>query len=136
MLAADVFRLSLMGIAVLIMINLLLTAAMLGPAHGIFAIAMANRRAVSDYEEIFSAATCLPQSGPIRSAADGQDEFLRRIRGTMLSGDHSAVEGMRALRKVAAAGGLRQSAGTFLLYLPLQSCMQVQPSWISLMEMC
>jgi hypothetical protein len=121
LLPADVFRWSLIGIAALIAVNLLLTAAMLGPAHGIFAIAMANRRAVSNYEEIFSAASWLPQASPRQSGGNGQEGFLSRIRQTMLSGDHSAVEGMRALRKVAAAGGLRQSAGTFLLYLPLQS---------------
>ena len=112
-LPSDAFRLSLIGIAVLIGFNLLLTAAMLGPAHAIFSIAMANRRAVNNYEEIFSSANWLPEP----KEADG---FLARIRHTMLDGDHSAVEGMRALQKIATAGGLRQSAGTFLLYLPLQ----------------
>ncbi len=110
------FRFSLIGLAALIGINLLLTAAMLGPAHAIFAVAMASRRSVSDYEEIFSAASWLPESGE-----PDEDEFLPRIRRTMLAGECSAVEGMRALQKVARAGGLRQSAGTFLLYLPLQS---------------
>ncbi len=86
---------------------------MLGPAHAIFSIAMANRRAVNNYEEIFSSANWLPEP----KEADG---FLARIRHTMLDGDRSAVEGMRALQKIATAGGLRQSAGTFLLYLPLQ----------------
>lgn len=106
-------RWSLIGIAVLIGFNLLLTAAVLGPAHAIFAIAMANRRAVNNYGEIFASANWLPQ--PQQS-----DGFLARIRRAMLDGDRSAVEGMRALQKIARAGGLRQSAGTFLLYLPLQ----------------
>ena len=116
--SSDVFRFGLIGIAALIAINLSLTAAMLGPAHAIFAIAMANRRAVSDYQEIFSAAKWLPQpAGPGPQGAG----FLARIRDTMIDGERSAIEGMRALQKVATAGGLRQSAGTFLLYLPLQS---------------
>ena len=109
-----VFRWSLIGLAVLIGINLTLTTALLGPAHAIFSIAMANRRAVSDYEEIFSTARWLPDAG------NGSDGLLTRIRHTMLEGEHSAVAGMQALQKVAKAGGLRQSAGTFLLYLPLQ----------------
>ncbi len=113
LLPSDAFRLSLIGIAVLIGFNLLLTAAMLGPAHAIFSVAMANRRAVNNYEEIFSSASWLPEPKEVNG-------FLARIRHTMLDGDHSAVEGMRALQKIATAGGLRQSAGTFLLYLPLQ----------------
>ncbi|MGI9470872.1 MAG: MutS family DNA mismatch repair protein [Rubripirellula sp.] len=115
LLTATTFRWSLIGLAALIGINLTLTAAMLGPAHAIFAIAMANRRAVNDYEEIFSTAKWLPESNDV-----SPDGFLRRIRGTMLDSDRSAVAGMRALQKVASAGGLRQSAGTFFLYLPLQ----------------
>jgi predicted ATPase len=131
LLPADVFRFSLIGLGALTLINMALTAAMLGPAHGIFAIAMANRRAVSDYKEIFSAAQWLPASmetrqqdigSPGTSADDTADEgFLVRIRQTMIDGDRSAVEGMKALQKVAKAGSLRQSAETFLLYLPLQS---------------
>ena len=72
---------------------------------------MSNRRAVSDYEEIFSAANWIP-------ASQGS---LGRLRETLVGGDRSAVAGMRELQKVAAAGGLRQSAGTFLIYLPLQA---------------
>ena len=115
LLTADIFRWSLIGMAMLIGINLALTTALLGPAHAIFSIAMANRRAVSDYQEIFSAAKWLPESSDV-----SPDGFLRRIRHTMLDGERSALAGMRALQKVAAAGALRQSAGTFLLYLPLQ----------------
>ncbi len=57
---AAVFRFSLIAIGILIAINMGLTAAMLGPAHAIFSIAMSNRRAVNDYQEIFSAASWLP----------------------------------------------------------------------------
>jgi hypothetical protein len=105
------FRGGLIGLFLLIVFNLALTGALLGPAHAIFSIAMANRRAVSDYEELFSAATWIPESS---------DDSLVRIRQTLAGGDRSAVMAMREMQKVAAAGGLRQSAGTFLIYLPLQ----------------
>ena len=96
--------------------NLLLTSAVLGPAHEIFSIAMANRQAVDNYQEIFAAAEWLP------SEHDGSgDGSLARIRRVMLDDEHSASRGMSEMQKVAAAGGLRQSAGTFLLYLPLQA---------------
>jgi hypothetical protein len=115
-LPAGAARGALIGIATLVVFNVGLTAAVLGPAHGIFAIAMSNRRAVGDYQEIFSAANWLPSSDPGERA-----DLLPRIRLTLLDGERSAVAGMRALQKVARAGGLRQSAGTFLLYLPLQA---------------
>lgn len=109
------------GLATLIAINLLITTTVLGPAHGIFSIAMASRRMVNDYVEIFSAADWLPDSELPIDAPEGGEVSLSRLRATMIDGDRSAVEGMRSLQRVAAAGGLRQSAGTFLVYLPLQS---------------
>lgn len=115
LLTAQVFIGSLIAMGCLIAINMGLTTLMLGPAHAIFAIAMANRRAVSNYEEIFSSAEWLPNS-----EQDSKQKFLTQIRDRMLKNDRSAQVGMRALQKVAAAGGLRQSAGTFLIYLPLQ----------------
>lgn len=115
LLTAQVFIGSLIAMGCLIAINMALTTLMLGPAHAIFAIAMANRRAVSDYEEIFSSAEWLPNS-----EQDSSQKFLHQIRDRMLKNDRSAQAGMRALQKVATAGGLRQSAGTFLIYLPLQ----------------
>ena len=87
LLPRDVFRLSLIGIGALIALNLGLTAAMLGPAHAIFSIAMSNRRAVDDYEEIFSAARWLPES----QQRDGSGS-LSRIRDRMVDGERSAVE--------------------------------------------
>ncbi|QDT07676.1 DNA mismatch repair protein MutS [Rubripirellula lacrimiformis] len=114
-LPAMAFRIGLVGLISLIVINLLITTLMLGPAHEIFSIAMANRRMVTDYEEIFSAATWLPVGD------DDRGGVLSRIRNRMVDGDRCAVQGMRQLQRVAAAGGLRQSAGTFLLYLPLQA---------------
>lgn len=118
LLTAQIFIGSLIAMGCLVAINMALTTLMLGPAHAIFAIAMANRRAVSDYEEIFSSAEWLPNA-----AQDSNQTFLNRISDRMLSNDRSAQAGMRALQKVAAAGGLRQSAGTFLIYLPLQGLM-------------
>lgn len=115
LMTAQVFIGSLIAMGCLIAINMGLTTLMLGPAHAIFAIAMANRRAVSDYEEIFSSAEWLPSS-----EQDSNQKFLTQIRDRMLKNDRSAQTGMRALQRVAAAGGLRQSAGTFLIYLPLQ----------------
>jgi predicted ATPase len=127
-------RFSLIATGMLIAVNVILTAVMLGPAHAIFSIAMSNRRAVDDYEEIFSAANWLPANwlpsgaepeGGASSAAAPEvagpaSSFLDSIQDRLIRSEHSAVEGMRQLRKVARAGGLRQSAGTFLLYLPLQ----------------
>ena len=115
LLTAQIFIGSLIGMGCLIGINLGLTTLLLGPAHAIFAIAMANRRAVNDYEEIFSSAQWLP-----KPAHDSDAGVLAQIRHIMLDSERSAGAGMRALQKVAAAGGLRQSAGTFLIYLPLQ----------------
>lgn len=96
--------------------NMLLTSAMLGPAHAIFSIAMSNRQAVSNYQEIFSAAQWLPES-----SGDNPDGCLSRIRRAILTDPQAAKDGMEAMQRVASAGGLRQSAATFLLYLPLQA---------------
>lgn len=108
-------RVSLAVLGVLIVINLGITTAFLAPAHAIFAIAMSNRQAVNHYQEIFSSANWLPKPD---DTADSP--VLARIRNAMLDGERSAYEGMTELQRVARAGGLRQSAGTFLLYLPLQ----------------
>ncbi|MDG2220916.1 MAG: MutS family DNA mismatch repair protein [Rubripirellula sp.] len=108
-------RASLIVLGVLIATNLGITAAMLGPAHAIFAIAMSNRQAVNHYQEIFASANWLPHP-----ETDSKSGFLSRIRDAMIDGERSASEGMHELQRVARAGGLRQSAGTFLIYLPLQ----------------
>ncbi len=112
LLPVDVFRGGLLGLGALTAINLVITTVFLGPAHAIFSIAMSNRRAVGDYQEIFAAARLLPQAN--------QDGFLSRIRNTLSDGDRSAVIGMQDLQKIARAGGLRQSAALFFVYLPLQ----------------
>jgi DNA mismatch repair ATPase MutS len=105
----------MIGLGALVAINMCLTALMLGPAHAIFSIAMSNRRSVSDYQEIFSAASWLP----VPTEGD-RASFLNSIRDVLLDSEHSATKGMHDLQKVARAGSLKQSAGTFLLYLPLQ----------------
>ncbi|QDT13862.1 DNA mismatch repair protein MutS [Planctomycetes bacterium K23_9] len=107
------------GLIALAGLNMLLTSAMLGPAHQIFSIAMSNRQAVDNYHEIFAAAQWLPQGAAAES--EESEGCLSRIRRVVLDGDHAAIKGMDQLQRVAAAGGLRQSAATFLLYLPLQA---------------
>ncbi|NNE00124.1 MAG: DNA mismatch repair protein [Pirellulaceae bacterium] len=103
------------GLIALAGFNLILTSAMLGPAHQIFSIAMANRQAVGNYQELFAAAEWLPEQN---GAGDG---CLSRIRREILTDERSASRGMVEMQRVATAGGLRQSAATFLLYLPLQA---------------
>ena len=121
--SATVLKVCGIGILALPALNMLLTSAMLGPAHEIFSIAMANRQAVDNYQEIFAAAEWLPDSDDHDSKEKASDKegCLSRIRRVILDGDHAAKNGMKQLQRVAAAGGLRQSAGTFLLYLPLQA---------------
>lgn len=108
-----VLRTAFLGMGLVIVINLVLTTLMLGPAHAVFSVAMANRRAVRDYQEIFAAAELL-------GAAGQSSGLLARLQSLLLDGEHSAAGGMNDLQRLAKAGGLRQSAGTFLIYLPLQ----------------
>lgn len=112
--SAMIAKIGFVGVLAVIVINIVITTVFLGPAHQIFSIAMANRRFVDDYVELFSAADWLPKS----------DGMIGRLRRTLVEDrDESAVAGMRRLGQVARAGSLRQSAGTFLLYLPLQALM-------------
>ncbi len=114
--SAMLFKACLFGLLGLGIINVLLTVVMLGPAHAIFSVAMSSRGAVDDYQAMFVAAEELPVN-----ENPNENVHLRTIRQTLVSGNRSATEGMRALQKVATAGSLRQSAATFLLYLPLQA---------------
>ena len=111
-------KIGLIGLATVMIVNIAITTIMLGPAHQIFSIAMSNRRAVDDYLELFSAADALQDVvGP-----DGQrPPMLENLYQTLCGDEQSGVAGMRELAVVARAGGLRQSAGTFLIYLPLQA---------------
>ena len=47
--------------------------------------------------------------------------MLSRIRETLLQDELNAIRAMDGLARVARAGGLKQSAATFLIYLPLQA---------------
>lgn len=108
-----VLRAALIVLGAIIVINLSLTTLMLGPAHAVFSVAMANRRTVRDYQEIFAAAEFFESAGQ-------SSRLLSRLRNVLLEGEYSAAQGMDDLQKLAKAGGLRQSAGTFFIYLPLQ----------------
>lgn len=107
------FKYSSIGLITLVVVNFGLTGVMLGPAHQIFSIAMSNRQAVGNYQELFQTADSLPTSE--------ESGFLFRIRHTILDGDDSAESGMSELRNIASAGSMRQSAAKFFLYLPLQA---------------
>ncbi|WP_345684309.1 MutS family DNA mismatch repair protein [Novipirellula caenicola] len=114
--SATWFKIGLFGLLGIGVINVTLTGVALGPAHAIFSIAMASRGAVDDYRDLFAAAERLPSDHESSHTA-----HLQTIRETLVAGPRSAAAGMRALQKVAAAGALRQSAATFLIYLPLQA---------------
>ena len=113
LLPGDVLKYSGAGLIVLTVVNFGLTGVMLGPVHQIFSIAMSNRQAVGNYQELFHTAESLPDADDVG--------FLSRIRHTILDGDRAAEVGMRELSKIASAGSMRQSAATFFLYLPLQA---------------
>ncbi len=106
----------MVGLFLLGVVNVLIGAVVLGPAHEIFSVAMASRRAVDEYRELFAAAAWLPEAESSEAAG-----MLSRIRRTLLQDNQSALRGMEDLARVARAGGLRQSAATFLIYLPLQA---------------
>lgn len=101
-----------------ILINVAITAVMLGPVHQIFAIAMASRQSVDEYRELFSAAEWLSSGHDSESPAHRLDHLHRIL---LEDPEQSARTGMNALGRVASAGSLRTSAATFLLYLPLQA---------------
>lgn len=111
-LPSDLLRQLLVTLGLLTAVNLFITTVFLGPAHAIFTIAMSNRRAVADYQELFAAADWLPDAG--------ETGMLKQLRETLVDGPRSATVGMQQLRRIAWAGSLRQSAATFLIYLPLQ----------------
>ncbi|MEC8473150.1 MAG: MutS family DNA mismatch repair protein [Planctomycetota bacterium] len=108
-----VMKLAFIGLGILVVVNLVITTLMLGPAHAVFSVAMSNRRAVRDYQEIYASAELL---GP----TEANQGLLFRLKQVLIDEELSACRGMADLQKLARAGGLRQSAGTFLIYLPLQ----------------
>ncbi|MCC9641846.1 MutS family DNA mismatch repair protein [Rhodopirellula sp. JC740] len=115
---ADWLRLGLYALIGIAVINLAIGSFFLGPVAAIFQIAMASRRSVNDYAELFDAARWLPET------TDNANGPTSRIRSALLADEGSsgsASQGMRELAKVARMGGLKQTASTFLLYLPLQA---------------
>ncbi|MEM8910913.1 MAG: MutS family DNA mismatch repair protein [Planctomycetota bacterium] len=109
---------SLIGLAVF---NLILAAVVLAPAARIFTVAMASRRQVSELAELFGAVRQLPMDDGMPDASDDRVGLVQRWRSCLLEGPRSAMTGMNALSGIAKAGSLKQSAGTFFIYLPLQA---------------
>ncbi|MEM6979327.1 MAG: MutS family DNA mismatch repair protein, partial [Planctomycetota bacterium] len=118
----------LLGIAVL---NLIVAAVFVAPAAKIFSVAMASRRQVSEMSELLSAADWLPDqrgfaSGKPKQASGDQANtnslsLAQSLRYRLLEADRSAKRGMTDLARIAKAGGLKQAAATFFLYIPLQA---------------
>lgn len=114
----DSGRMAMYGLIGVAVLNLAIGSFLLGPVAAIFQIAMASRRSVNDYAELFDAASWLPES-PADPA--GPTAHIRRTLLGDDEGSQSASTGMRELAQVARMGGLKQTASTFLLYLPLQA---------------
>lgn len=113
-------KIGLATLVVLAILNVAFTALFLAPAHEIFSIAMSSRYSVRNYQELFSSAEWLPSDAG-QSGTANKGDAISKIRKAMVGGERSASAGMRDLAKVAEAGGLRQAASTFVLYLPLQA---------------
>ncbi|MEO1524046.1 MAG: MutS family DNA mismatch repair protein [Planctomycetota bacterium] len=103
-------RIALIVAGVVAGINILISTVMLGPAHQIFSVAMSGRRSVAEYQELFRAAEWLPESS----------NGMTKLQQTLLGEDRSATIGIAALSGVARLDSVRQSALTFLFYIPLQ----------------
>ncbi|MCM2373756.1 MutS family DNA mismatch repair protein [Aporhodopirellula aestuarii] len=117
----DLTRLSFFALIAIAVVNLLIASIMLGPVAQIFSIAIQSRRSVDDYAELFQSAELLPHDAPEH---DTENRTAQRIRRALLGvGDDqgSASVAMNQLASVAKAGSLKHSAGTFLIYLPLQA---------------
>ncbi|MCC9599257.1 DNA mismatch repair protein [Stieleria sp. JC731] len=107
-------KMLLAALVAIVVINVLISTVMLGPVHQIFSIAMSSRQSVDEYRELFAAANWLVDD----SSADARLEHLHHV--LLDAPENSAKQGMRDLGWIAWLGSLRTSAGTFLLYLPLQ----------------
>lgn len=116
--AGEVAKSALVGLFAIAIVNVLLGAFVLAPAHRIFSIAMTSRRSVQQYQDLFGFAELL--NGQSQSSPVDRNELIDRIQDRLMVGDKGASEGMSALASVARMGGLKQSAATFLLYMPLQ----------------
>lgn len=120
-------RLGGFGLVAVAVVNLSLASIFMGPVAEIFSIAMASRRQVREYAELFEAASWLPtgRHAPMQSIAltllgtspsPGAAESIKPPET-----ERSAAGGMRQLAAIARKGALKQSAATFLIYLPLQA---------------
>ncbi|TWU63436.1 MutS family DNA mismatch repair protein [Crateriforma conspicua] len=97
----------------LAVLNTLLGALLLAPVHQILSVALTSRRSVASYAAMFEHAKWLP-------GGNDASPLAMSIRARVLDGPRSAKQGMHDLSLIARAGALKQSAATFLLYLPLQ----------------
>lgn len=117
----DLTRYSVVALIAIAIINLSIGSLLLGPVAQIFAIAIQSRRSVEDYAELFRAAELIPDDAPENHA---RVDTIQTIRTSLLgSADNqeSASHAMMQLGGVAKAGSLKNSAATFLIYLPLQA---------------
>lgn len=117
----DLTRFSFVALIAIAIINLSIGSILLGPVAQIFAIAIQSRRSVEDYAELFRAAELLPD---VATESRTRVDTIETIRTSLLgSADNqeSASHAMMQLGGVAKAGSLKNSAATFLIYLPLQA---------------
>lgn len=117
----DLTRFSLVALIAIAIINLSIGSLLLGPVAQIFAIAIQSRRSVEDYAELFRAAELLPDDPP---ESQTRVDTIQTIRTSLLgsaANQESASHAMMQLAGVAKAGSLKNSAATFLIYLPLQA---------------
>lgn len=129
-------KIGVYGLIVVPVINLLLSMTYLSPLHKVFAVAMTNRHSVNDYQTLVRLATELVSvSGnvdPVSATGDQAtgdqttgdqartDDFAHSLLDTLSNPQSGANAGFASLGSISAAGSLRTSAATFLLYLPLQ----------------
>ncbi len=122
----DLTRISLVVLIAIAVFNLSIGSFLLGPVAQIFSVAIQSRRSVEDYAELFRAADLLPTAAPENSGTQksSQQNTIERIRNSLLGSaenPQSASLAVMQLASVAKAGSLKNSAATFLLYLPLQA---------------
>lgn len=113
-------KFALVALLAIAIVNVVLGALVLAPAHKIFSIAMTSRRSVQQYREMFGFAELLNQATDVPLADASPNQLVQRIQDRLLHGEDAALQGMDDLAGVARMGGLKQGAATFLLYLPLQ----------------
>lgn len=101
-------------------LNLLLSMTYLSPLHKVFAVAMTNRHSVRDYLTLIELAKRLVSTATSNNQQSAINPLARSLNNALSDSDGGAGDGFTALNRISAAGSLRSSAATFLLYLPLQ----------------